>query len=303
MEKILIVDDNERNIGIMKRLISTWGYEVYIAVEGNEAVNLACSCNPDVIILEVMLAGMNGFEICEKLKKNNNTKNTYIIMTTTLNDVEDRIRGFDVGADVFLPKPIVYKELKNRIAWAINSKKIFNDMEHRNQVVKSFLELMKLKDNNLFIHASTVKSYCEKVGKFLFVTDEEMEHLLIGAYLHDIGKIISNEPYSHVEMGVNIISSLKMCEWLKVFIRNHHEKVNGKGYPDGLNRNEMSLELKILITVNRFVEIFEESGDKNKSIIELNAECKKGYWSTEVLEAVKQILDDEKFIKSINCNI
>lgn len=302
MEKVLIVEDNEQNIQIIKELLSTWGYDVYIAIEGNEAFHLASTSNLDVIILDMMLPGMNGFEICKKLKSNISTKNIPIIMMTSLNEVEDRIHGFNVGADAFLSKPIIHQELKNRLIWAINSKKVFNDMEHKNQVVKSFLELMKLKDNRLYVHACNVKSYCEKVGKFLFVTDEKMEHLLIGAYLHDIGKIISSKPCEHVEMGVDIISTLKMCEWLKVFIRSHHEKINGKGFPDALTRNQMSPELKILITVNRFVEILEQLGDKDKSIIQLNDECKKGYWSAEVLDAVKQILEDERFIKSINCN-
>lgn len=302
MEKILIIDDNEQNIEIMKDLLCTWGYVVYIAVEGNEAISLACTCNPDVIILDVMLPGMNGFEVCKKLKRNISTQNIPVIMMTVLNEVEDRIRGFNVGADVFLSKPIIYNELKNRIAWAINLRKLINDMEQKNEVVKSFLTLMKLKDNSLYEHACIVKSYCEKVGKFLFVTDEKMEQLLIGAYLHDIGKITSSDIYEHIKIGVDIISTLKMHEWLKIYIRNHHEKINGTGFPDGLTRNEMTLELKILTTVNRFVVILEKSGDKDKSIIQLKDECEKGYWSTEVLEAIKQVLEDEKFINSINYN-
>lgn len=303
MEKVLIVAENEQNIQIINQLLSTWGYDVCIAIEGNEAFNLATTYNLDVIILDVMLPGMNGFEICKKLKSNIYTKNIPVIMMSSLNEVEERIHGFNVGVDAFLSKPIIYQELKNRLLWAINLKKVFNHIEYKNEVVKSFLKLMKLKDNRLYLHACTVKFYCEKVAKFLFVTDEKMENLLIGAYLHDIGKIISSKPSEHVEIGVDIISSLKMCEWLKVFIRSHHEKINGKGFPDSLTGNEMSLELQILITVNRFVEILEQIIDKDKSITVLEDECKKGYWSTEVLDAVKQILEDERFIKSIDYNI
>ena len=302
MEKVLIVDDNEQNREIMKDLLSTWGYSVYIAVDGFEVFDLACKYNPDVILLDVMLPGMNGFEICKKLKNSLSTQNIPIIMLTVLNEVEDRIRGFNVGADVFLSKPIIYQELKNRVEWAINSKKIYNNMEYANQVVESFLKILKLKDNNLYLHTYSVKNYCQKVGKILSVTDEEMEHLLIGAYLHDIGKIVSNECDEHVELGVDIISSLKMYQWLKVFIRNHHEKINGEGFPDGLMGDQMTLELKILITINRFVELWEQSGDKDTSIVKLSDECKKGYWSIEILEAIKQVLKDESFIKNINYN-
>ena len=90
MEKILIVDDNKQNCDIIKDLLETWGYHVYVAFEGYEAINIAINHKPAVILLDVMLPGMNGFEICEKLKNNANTQNISIIMLTALNEVEDR---------------------------------------------------------------------------------------------------------------------------------------------------------------------------------------------------------------------
>lgn len=302
MEKVLLVDDNEQNREIMKDVLSNWGYDVYISVDGFEVFSLACKYNPDVILLDVMLPGMNGFEVCKKLKNNISTKNIPIIMLTVLNEVEDRIRGFNVGADVFLSKPIIYQELKNRVDWAINSKKMLTNMENVNHVVKSLLKILELKDSNLYLHACNVRNYCEKVGKILSVTDEEMKHLLIGAYLHDIGKIVSSELNQHVEFGLDIILPLNMCQWLKTFVRNHHEKVNGTGFPDRLLGNQMSLELRILIIINRFVQLWEQVGDKDTSLVELNDECKKGYYDLEILEAIKQVLKDESFIKSINYN-
>lgn len=299
MKKVLLVDDNKQNIEITRDLLTAWGYQVNVAFEGMEAFDFACKHRPDVILLDVMLPGMNGFEVCKKLKNYRPTQCIPVIMLTVLNDIEDRIRGYNVGADVFLSKPIVYQELKNRVAWAINSKNAFNCMENKNQVVESLLKVMKLKDGNLYAHACKVKNYCEKVAKVLFITDEEMEYLLLGAYVHDLGKVITSVPEEHVEVGVDIISPLKMLEWIKVFVRNHHEKMNGQGFPDGLTANEMSLELKILITVNRFIELLEQLGDQ-EAITELSLECEKGYWSNDVLEAIKQVLKDEVFIKSIN---
>lgn len=300
MQKVLIVDDNEQNREIMKDLLYTWGYDVYLAVDGFEAFNCACRYNPDVILLDVMMPGMNGYEICKKLKSNRSTQNIPIIMLTVLSEVEDRIRGFNVGADVFLSKPVIYQELKNRIDWAINSKKLFDNIEYANQVVKSLLKIMELKDSKLYLHACEVKKYSEKVGKILLVADEEMKHLIMGAYLHDIGRVVSNESDKHVETGLDIIAPLNMGQWLKYFIRNHHEKINGKGFPDGLTENQMSLELRVLILVNRFMELLEQYGELDTSISMLNDECKKGNYNIEILEALKQVLNDEKFINSIN---
>lgn len=299
-ERILIVDDNEQNCEILEDVISIWGYNVVKAFQGMEAYNSACKYKPDVILLDVMLPGMNGFEVCKKLKNNPCTKNIPIIMLTALNDVEDRIRGFSVGADEFLSKPINYQELKNRVVSLINKRKQFEKMEHSSQIVESYLRILKIKDKKLYLHACRVKNYCGKVAKVLALSDLKQERLLIGAYLHDIGKIISDSSKDHAEVGEDIIIPLKMSEWLRKFVRNHHEKINGQGFPDGLKEPQMSIELQILTAINRFVELWEQSGDKEMSKVTLYNESEKGYWSIVVLEALKQVLEDEKFIANFD---
>ncbi|NFH69823.1 response regulator [Clostridium botulinum] len=302
MDKVLIIDDNKQNCEIIKDLLYAWGYCVYLAFDGFDGFKLATKVNPDVILLDVMLPGMNGFETCKKLKENEETENIPIIMLTVLNEIEDKIRGFNVGADIFLSKPIVYQELKNRIAWAIKSKRVFDNMEQIDNVTMSLLNIIRLKDTKIYLHCKDVKNYCEKVGKILSLNDDEMKQLIIGAYLHDIGKIFSNTSLEHVEIGENIVSDLNMYKWLKVFIRNHHEKMNGKGFPDGLKSSEMSQNLKILITVNRFIELLDELKDSEASIFKLSDECEKGEFSTEIIKAIRQVLEDERFIERINYN-
>lgn len=98
------------------------------------------------------------------------------------------------------------------------------------------------------------------------------------------------------------MSSLNMHRWLCAFIRNHHEQMNGLGFPDHLTANQMSLELKILITVNRFIELYEQTGSKETGIVRLSEECEKGYWDTEILEIIKQVRKDEEFIEKMNVN-
>ncbi len=302
MDKVLIIDDNKQNCEIIKDLLYEWGYCVYLAFDGFDGFKLATRVNPDVILLDVMLPGMNGFETCKKLKETEETENIPIIMLTVLNEIEDKIRGYNVGADIFLSKPIVYQELKNRIAWAIKSKRVFDNMEQIDNVTPYLLNIIRLKDTNIYLHCKDVKNYCEKVGKILSLNDYEMKQLIIGAYLHDIGKIFSNTSLEHVEIGENIVSDLNMYKWLKVFIRNHHEKMNGNGFPDGLKSSEMSQNLKILITVNRFIELLDELKDSEASIFKLSDECEKGEFSIEIIKAIRQVLEDERFIERINYN-
>ncbi|MGI6280464.1 MAG: response regulator [Acutalibacteraceae bacterium] len=266
MKKVLIADDNEQNREIAKDVLSSWGYTCYTAVNGPEVLSSACEHDPDVILLDVMMPGMNGFEVCRKLKNTVATQNIPVIMLTVLTEVQDKIRGYSAGTDIFLSKPIVYEELKNRLEWAVKSKRAYSRMEKENQVAQSYLNFMELKDRKLFNHACNVKHYCEKVGKILSVDDEEFIHLQIGAYLHDIGKLLCGDRDEHVLLGAEIMSSLNMHRWLCAFIRNHHEQMNGLGFPDHLTANQMSLELKILITVNRFIELYEQTGSKETGL-------------------------------------
>lgn len=295
--EILIVDDNEQNCEILEDILSTWGYKTHKTFNGIDAVNMAIQRKPDLILLDVMLPGMNGFEVCDKLKTQTNTKDIPIIMLTVLNEVEDRIHGLKVGADDFMSKPINYKELEHRIGCLIKNKQTLNDMELDFDIVKSFLEIMRLKDENTYHHTMKVKSYCEKLARFFYLKKEQYRNLLLGAYLHDIGKIISLSPKEHIFFGEEIIKHLKFHRKMNKFIRNHHERFDGRGYPDGLLEQHMSTELQILITVDRFVSLLDELGDEETTLVELEKETKKGLLSYNILNALKQIIEDEKFIK------
>ncbi|QNB46171.1 response regulator [Thermanaerosceptrum fracticalcis] len=299
MEKVLIVDDNEQNCDLMKDILANWGYEVYQAFQGREAINLTLEHQPDVILLDVMLPGMNGFEVCHELKNNPRTQDIPIIMLTVLNDVEDRLRGFKVGAEIFLSKPINYNELKYRIASLIKQKKVLEKMEHQCQVVETLLEIMKTRDQHLYLHVARVREYCRKVAKLLALPDQQQEQLLIGASLHDIGKIVTGSSPEHTWLGERMVQPLQMGHWLKDLVRGHHEKLNGQGFPAGLKEKEIPWQLQILAGVNRFVELWEEQGSKEVALILFGDEVKGGCWAASVEKALGQVLEDEKFIERL----
>ena len=112
MAKVLIIDDNEKNIELFKDFVESWGYSTILAYQGREAIELAQKEKPDAIILDVMLPGMSGYEVCSELKDNPATRFIPIVMVTALTDYADRVHGFNVGADNFLVKPVNYRELR-----------------------------------------------------------------------------------------------------------------------------------------------------------------------------------------------
>ncbi|GIM29535.1 DNA-binding response regulator [Clostridium polyendosporum] len=109
---ILIVDDEENIVEFIKMGLEAEGFKVYAAYDGNDAVYLAREVNPQIIILDIMIPGMNGYEVCSEVKK---TIKTSIIMLTARDEIDDRVRGLDLGADDYMVKPFSFKELLARI--------------------------------------------------------------------------------------------------------------------------------------------------------------------------------------------
>ncbi|EKQ56549.1 MULTISPECIES: response regulator transcription factor [unclassified Clostridium] len=109
---ILIVDDEKSIVDFIKMGLEAEGYLVYEAFTGNEAIELAYKINPNIVILDIMLPGMDGYEVCSRLKKSIKTS---IIMLTARDDVDDKVRGLELGADDYMAKPFSFKELLARI--------------------------------------------------------------------------------------------------------------------------------------------------------------------------------------------
>lgn len=125
---ILIVDDEKSIVDFIKMGLEAEGYSVYSAYDGNEAMELATKINPHIVILDIMLPGMDGYEVCSRLKK---SVRTSIIMLTARDDVDDKVRGLDIGADDYMAKPFSFKELLARInARVRNSFPEMNDVIH-----------------------------------------------------------------------------------------------------------------------------------------------------------------------------
>lgn len=125
---ILIVDDEKSIVDFIKMGLEAEGYSVYSAYDGNEAMELATKINPHIVILDIMLPGIDGYEVCSRIKK---CIKTSIIMLTARDDVDDKVRGLDIGADDYMAKPFSFKELLARInARVRNSFPEMNDVIH-----------------------------------------------------------------------------------------------------------------------------------------------------------------------------
>jgi len=129
--KILVVDDLPVNIKLQKTYLSTVGYEVIDARDGLEALEKVRTEKPDLILLDVMMPKMNGFQVCQQLRNGKNTHFIPIIMVTALNEMEDKIKGIEAGADDFICKPYNKLELLARVKSLLRIKHLHNKLEEK----------------------------------------------------------------------------------------------------------------------------------------------------------------------------
>jgi len=135
--KILAVDDNKQNLGVLTKALTAEKYEIITATDGPTALNLIESDSPDLILLDVVMPGMSGYEVCEKIRAHEASRRLPIVMLTALNEVSHRIRGIEAGADDFLSKPFNREELLTRVRSLLRIKTLYDDIATKNRLLRT----------------------------------------------------------------------------------------------------------------------------------------------------------------------
>lgn len=137
---ILIIDDNPTNLGILFELLDARGFEILTATTGESGLKRAEHVQPDLILLDVMMPGIDGFETCRRLKAQEATRQIPVIFMTALNDTKHKVTGFDAGAVDYVTKPIQAKEVLARIHTHLTMHRLQNELQTRNQELTAALE-------------------------------------------------------------------------------------------------------------------------------------------------------------------
>jgi len=293
------VDDNKLAVEIVKDLLTTWGYDTKTCGNSAEVFECVMDYQPDAILLDIMLPGMNGYAICSKLKSSAGTRTIPIIILTVLNNMEDRMQAYDMGADAFLSKPVKYQELKNRVEWAVRFKKSLDDMEPRGMVVRSLMNLLQAAKPETYRRALELSRYCQRVAKVMSVVDEELDRLIVGCCLCDIGELAADGPAGHIAAGLDIVAPLSMHSWLDAYIRYHDTRPDDPAFPSVPTETVSPANLRIMVTVERYLELAAQLDSESKALDRLREECRHGVWCEDVLHAIEQALRDADFQKKI----
>ena len=267
--RVLVVDDNPSSRLTAVALLSVEGYDVLEADSGPSALDSVVATNPDLILLDVMMPGMDGFEVCRRLKQDEQTRLTPVVFVTALDDRRARLKGIEAGGDDFLTKPFDQLELSARVKSLIRQKRLNEDLDHAEKVLFSIAQTVESRDPNTGDHCERLVAHGQAFGEFLGLSRIEIRDLMWGGYLHDIGKVgipdaillkpgkFSPEEWEvmqqHVLIGVKICQPLRTMRGVLPIIRHHHERWDGTGYPDGL----MGEQIPVLAQIFQVIDIYD----------------------------------------------
>ena len=303
MKTVLIVDDNIKNLDLFKDFVESWGYETVTAQQGKDAISLAERYLPDIILLDVMLPGMSGYEVCRELKENSKTQHIPVVMITVLNDIADRMHGYKIGAEQFLVKPVDYNELNAILDSLFGKKSMFDEMESRGIVIESLNVLLKqCLPSEAVVVADRKFHYCRKLCDYLNLSKNETEQGMLLVRIQDIIATLCKQKGTVPEDEMAFLEPLKMDKSVKPLLLYIRGYLNG--VDETLQRKIKECHLEklagISFVLDRYGSILvSENGDDNKALLKLRQECSQYAYPDDVVRLLEQIVNDELFMKSL----
>ncbi len=277
---VLIVDDNPTNIDLLVDALKG-EYRLGIAKTGAKAIEYAETYQPDVILLDIMMPVMDGYDVCIHLKQNEKTKGIPVIFITAMSTPEQKVRGFEVGGVDYITKPFFAQEVIARVKMHISLKKMAESLSAQNillekrvakktaalqQMLNATIQAMALaveiRDPYTAGHQERVAFLACAIAKKMELPPPQISAIRFSGILHDIGKIripaaIINRPGKllaiereiikiHPQIGYDLLKNIPFPWPIAKIVLQHHEKLDGSGYPKGLKGKDILLEAKIL---------------------------------------------------------
>lgn len=280
---ILVVDDEKRNVKLLETLLHAEGYATLSAGDGRSALAVAAAEKPDLVLLDIMMPDMDGFETVARLKADPRLRAVPVIMVTALDDRESKLRALGAGAEEFLAKPFDLADLRVRVRNLLRLKEYGDFLANHNRILEeqvkertaqldeayrdtvfTLVRAAEYKDQETGRHVRRISHYCRALAEAMALAAEFCDAIYHASPMHDVGKIgipdqILLKPGSltpeewdimktHCALGANILASgtspyTRMGTEIAL---NHHEHWDGSGYPNGLKGEAIPLAARIM---------------------------------------------------------
>jgi putative two-component system response regulator len=286
--RILVVDDNKNNIDILVTALRD-EYKLSVATSGAGALRQVESNLPDLVLLDIMMPEMDGYEVCSRIKKNEAIPRIPIIFITAIHDTENKSKGFDLGAVDYITKPFQVAEVKARVRAHLSLKLAMEALANQNQfldlkvrertrelkdtqleIIYRLSRAAEYRDNETGLHIKRMSHFCRSVAAAMECEDDFCDLLFEASAMHDIGKIgipdsillkpgrLDRDEWeimkTHTTKGAEILSGHKsvLVQTAEAIALTHHEKWDGSGYPRGLAGEEIPLVGRIVAVCDVF---------------------------------------------------
>ncbi|QIZ75686.1 HD domain-containing phosphohydrolase [Ferrimonas lipolytica] len=314
---ILLVDDAPANIDILVAALRNQ-YQLRVALNGETALKIVTNTPPDLILLDVMMPGMSGFDVCKQLKSNPLTSRIPVIFVTALGDSNNETEGLMIGAADYITKPINVDIVRARVACHLelyNQTQLLNSLvkqrtleleQTREHIIQCLGRAAEYKDNETGLHVIRMSKYCELLARTAGLNDHFCSQLLAAAPMHDIGKIgipdqilkkpsdLNNSEWKimreHPELGANILGNLdtELMHMASRIALTHHERWNGGGYPYGIKKESIPLEGRIVAIGDVFDALTSDRPYKSAWSIDQTMshliDCRGDHFDPELLD-------------------
>lgn len=319
MSSILIVDDDPQVASLLVRLLSREGYAVQVAYDGLQALELIAQVPPDLVLLDITMPLLDGFEVCRRIKADQRTALIPVTMLTALDAREHRTLGIEAGADDFLTKPFDYSTLRARIRTQLRIKHLTDQLEHTESVIFTLALAVEAKDSYTEGHLRRLAFYGEQLAIQMGMPEDEVRAVRYGGILHDIGKIgideailrkpgpLNEEEFAqirlHPEIGARIIAPLRFASNVAPIILAHHEAWNGAGYPNSLAKNQVPIGARIIAVVDAYDamttdRVYRKAFSQHDALMRLHQGAGE-QWDPVIVEQFLQLINDGQVAQAV----
>jgi putative two-component system response regulator len=313
LTRVLVADSNPTVRKVLRHCFGSLGWETLEAHDGQQALERARTRPlPHAIVLDLNLPEIDGCEVCRKLKSDDRYQMIPVVVTTSLDSAEDKLRAMEIGADDFLTKPINRADLTVRLRSLLRIHRFNQELIGAESVALALARAVAAKDGYAHSHVEKVAAHAVAFGRALGLDASELKILKYGAILHNVGKIAipdavleKNGPLTpremamfqqHPRVGCDICAPLKPLRPVLPIIRHHKEHWDGTGYPDGLRGDQIPLGAQIVGIVDVYTAItsdrpYRKAATPDEAIEVLHAQAGDGRHNPKLVEQFIECLE------------
>lgn len=311
MARIFVADDNPQVADVLSRMLEREGHTIEAYQDGASLLTRTSTSEPDLFILDVVMPGIGGFEVCTRLKADPATRLVPVVLVTGLGDAESRLQGIEAGADDFLTKPFDRAELLARVRSLLRLKSFTDELDRAESVLFALARSIEARDPYTGGHCERLATFGRALGERLGLPESALVAIERAGTVHDIGKIaipdrillkagpLEDDEWvlmrQHTVTGEEICAPVRSFREVLPIIRSHHERLDGSGYPDGLRGEQIPVTARVLQVVDVFDALTTERPYKKAMTVEralsvLREEMTRGWWDGEVVRTFERLL-------------